>query len=63
MDNLTPKQLKLAVTKSIAQDSSLSEKIIQVVGFTPVWSKMTVMELAAVEIAWMILTQPEREEE
>ena len=63
MENLTPKQLKLAVTRSIAKDPDLSDRIAQVVGFTPLWSKMTVDQLYAVQLAWEILTQPEREEQ
>jgi len=63
LDNqFTPKQLKLAVTRSIALDSTLSDRITQSVGFTPVWSRMTVLQLFAVQLAWEILTKPEREE-
>jgi hypothetical protein len=64
MDNsLTPKQLKMQVCKSIAQDPSLSDRITQVVGFTPLWSRMTVEQLMAVQLAWQLLTQSEGEEE
>ena len=62
MDNqFTRKQLKLAVTRSIALDPALSAKIVEAVGFEPVWSKMTVMQLAAVQLAWEILTNQESE--
>ena len=63
MENLTPKQLKLAVTRSIAQDPGLSDRIAAAVQFTPLWSTMTVAQLFAVQMAWEILTQPEREEQ
>jgi hypothetical protein len=53
MDNqFTPKQLKLAVTRSIALDPSLSAKIVEAVGFEPVWSKMTNEQLEKVQEAW-----------
>jgi hypothetical protein len=63
MDNqFTPKQLKLAVTRSIALDSTLSDRLTAVLGFTPLWSKMTVSQLFFVQIAWKLLTKIEREE-
>jgi len=63
MNDLTPKQLKMQVCKSIAQDPGLSDRITQVVGFTPLWSRMTVEQLMAVQLAWETLTQHEGEEE
>ena len=55
-NSLTPKQLKLAVTRSIALDPDLSARIAQEVGFTPLWSRMTITELAAVWKVWERLT-------
>lgn len=52
MNNLTPKQLKLAVTKSIANDYSLADKIRKALGFEPRWSRMSVIQLAMLQQAW-----------
>jgi len=62
-NHYSPKQLKLAVTRSIAIDPALSEKITAIVGFEPRWSKMSVEQLYAVQIAWEVLTNhTERED-
>ena len=49
---LTPKQLKLAVSADCAKDPALADKITFIVGFEPRWSKMSVMQMAAIQSAW-----------
>ena len=57
MENLSPKQLKLAVTHDCALDPSLADKITFIVGFEPRWSQMSVAQLAAVQSAWETLAR------
>lgn len=52
---MRPRDLRTWLTKRMAADSSLPEKITGLVGFAPRWSAMSTLQYAQVAIAWASL--------
>jgi hypothetical protein len=53
--HMRPRDLRAWLTKRMAADSTLPEKIAGLVGFAPRWSAMSAIQYAQVAIAWASL--------
>jgi hypothetical protein len=53
--HMRPRDLRAWLTKRMAADSTLPEKIAGLVGFAPRWSAMSALQYAQVAIAWASL--------
>ena len=54
--HMRPNALRAWLTRRMAADSTLADKIAAIVGYAPVWSTLSTVQFAQVALAWASLS-------